>query len=294
MIDVVMPTYNRAKALAKVMDSYMSQEYLGHVIFVDDCSTDNTASYVVELAAKHPGKIIYHRMEKKSTLPGVRNVGISLAQNEYVFMGEDDVLLPPDHFKVLLEKMKQYDADLIAGRRINLYNGQTVEDAKLLADMDRGPLFTRVPFEAYLERFVDHAQQVHVLHSNILMRRAVFDTVQYDPEYGGNAFREETDFFLRAWDAGFALWLIPDTLSYHMKNTLLNQAGGSRKKPWVYEWQVWKNTARLFTKNKNIFREKLGTGNIYIYLIRCLVARYTYAISRRLIQKSNRKKYAKA
>lgn len=294
MIDVIMPTYNRAQALTRVMGSYLSQDFLGKIIFVDDCSTDNTTEYVAGLAKQYPDKIVYHRMDKKSTLPNIRNVGIALATSEYIFMGEDDVYLPEGHFKILLEKMKEYNADLIAGRRINMYADQDQELAQKLADMDHGPVFVDIPFEAYFERFVEKPQSVNRLHSNMLMKRSVFTTVQYDPWYGGNAFREETDFFLRVWDAGFSLWLIPDTLSYHMKNTAVNQTGGSRKKRWVYEWQVWKNTAHLFIKNKKIFTEKLHVGNIYWYLIRCLVARYTYAVGRRIQQFFHRKKYAQA
>lgn len=294
MIDVVMPTYNRAKALTKVMDSYLCQKHLGRIIFVDDCSTDNTTQYVAELAKANPGRIVYHRMEQKSTLPNIRNVGVSLSDAEYVFMGEDDVLLPGDHFEILLEKAQLYGADIISGRRVNMYADQDMVAAKKFADLDHGPVFVDVPFESYLERVVDRAQPVNRLHSNALMRRSVFDRVQYDPLYGGNAFREETDFFLRAWDAGFGLWLIPDTLSYHMRHTSLNSTGGSRKKPWVYEWQVWKNTARLFLKNRDIFTRKLGVRNIYAYLVRCILARYTYAIGRRIEQRLNRKRHGKA
>ncbi len=294
LIDVVMPTYNRAKALTKVMDSYFSQEGVGKIIFVDDCSTDNTTEYVNELSRLHPGQIIYHRMTEKSTLPNIRNVGISLSSAEYIFMGEDDVLLPENHFKILLEKMKEHGADIIAGRRVNMYADQTMEAAKKLADFDRDPIFTHIPFEGYFERVVEKPEEVSRLHSNMLMKREVFKSVQYDPLFGGNAFREETDFFLRAWDAGFKLWLIPDTLSFHLKNTAVNQSGGSRKKRHVYEWQVWKNTARLLIKNKDIFRRKFGVKNIYWFLIRCIIGRYTYFIERRIGQNNHRKLYAKA
>jgi glycosyltransferase involved in cell wall biosynthesis len=263
MIDVIIPTYNRAKALTKVIDSYLTQDHLGQIIFVDDCSTDNTAEYAAGLIKEFPGKIIYHRMDHKSTLPNIRNVGVSLAKNDYIFMGEDDVLLPKNHFKILLEKMNEYHADLISGRRINMKTGQSPEDAKQMADKDKNPVFVRIPFEGYHERYIDKASEVYALHSNALIKKQVFEKIQYDPQYGGNAFREETDFYLRVWDAGFSLWLIPDTLSYHLRNTAVNSSGGSRKKRIVYEYQVWKNTWRLFTKNKNIFKQRLGVKSIY-------------------------------
>ncbi len=291
MIDVVIPTYNRKTALELVMDSYLKQDHLGTIIFVDDQSTDGTTDYCSTLAQQYPGKIQYYCMQQKTSLPDMRNVGISLATNEYVFMGEDDVLLPDDHFAVLLKKMQELGADAISGRRIYMWADQTTEMARQVADQIHEPVFVTIPFESYFEHPVDRAQSVSRLHSNALFKRSLFETVKYDPWYRGNAFREETDFYLRAWDAGFALWLIPDTLSYHMRSTPMNSSGGARKRFWVYEWQVWKNTAHLFLKNRKIFTEKLHVGNIYWYLIRCLIARYTYAIKRRISQRYARNQH---
>jgi glycosyltransferase involved in cell wall biosynthesis len=282
MIDVVMPTYNRAASIRKVVDSYFAQPELGSFIIVDDCSTDDTTAFAAELAKQYPGKVVYYRFEKKTTLPAVRNMGISLVTNEYVFMGEDDVLLPENHFKILIEKMREYDAAIIAGRRIYIREGESLEDAKNVADFDRGPLFVHVPFEGYFERYVSAPQRVPYIHSNSLLRRAVFSSVLYDPWYGGNAFREELDFYLRAHDAGFPIWIIPDTLSYHMKNTSTNRSGGSRKKRFVYEWQVWRNTIHCFWKNRLIFTKEFGVKNVFVFTLRCLFARYSYALKRRI------------
>ena len=291
MIDVIIPTYNRAESLQKVIDSYLSQELLEKIIIVDDCSTDTIADVVTKISEENPGKILYHRLDKKVSLPEVRNVGMHRATADYIFMGEDDVLLPKDHFRVLKEKMDFYGADIITGRRINMYKGQTMDQAKMLADADHNSAFVRVPFEAYFERYIETAQETYTLHSNVLMKRRVFEAVQYDPLYTGNAFREETDFFLRAYSAGFHLWLIPDTVSFHLKNMALNSSGGSRKMRIVYEWQVWKNTARLLLKNRVFFKKQFGVTYIYWYLFRCLIARYTYAFRRRIQQQKNQRKY---
>jgi glycosyltransferase involved in cell wall biosynthesis len=282
MIDVIMPTYNRLESLKVVIDSYMCQPNLGLFIFVDDASTENIGQFAHELGQKYPGKIIYHRVNKKTTLPDVRNIGVSLSVNDYIFMGEDDVLLPPDHFDVLLKKMAEHNAGIISGRRIYLRNGQSLDQAQKFANLDRGPIFIRTPFEGYFERFVDSPKKVPFLHSNVLIKRLVFDTVLYDPNYIGNAFREELDFFLRAHGAGFNLWLIPDTLSYHLKNTNVNKSGGSRKNRFVYEMQVWRNTFRCFVKNRNIFKKEFGVKNIYLFTTLSLISRYVYGFKRRL------------
>ncbi|HWC57357.1 MAG TPA: glycosyltransferase [Candidatus Paceibacterota bacterium] len=291
MIDVIIPTYNRKAALEKVIGSYLAQEFLSTIIIVDDCSTDDTRAWVSALSKKHPSKIRYHRLKKNVPLPEVRNIGIALAESEFIFMGEDDVMLPNNHFEILLRKLHERNADIISGRRINLYPNQTLEEAKNIADRDHEPVYVRVPFEAYFDRFVEQPLPVYVLHSNVLMKRSVAAAVLYDPLYDGNAFREETDFFLRAYMTGFRLWFIPDTLSYHMKNMQVNAKGGSRKNRFLYEWHVWKNTARLFMHNRAFFEQELGIRHIRLFLIRCLFARYAYALKRRILYKVNERRY---
>ena len=282
MIDVIMPTYNRAASLRTVADSYFAQPELGKFIIVDDCSTDDTPALALELSAAHPGKVVYERLAQKTTLPDLRNIGIGLAMNDYIFMGEDDVIVPPDHFAVLLRDMQELGAAIIAGRRIYLHEGESFGEAREQADKDTGPLFVRIPFEGYFERRVDRAQRVPYIHSNSLMRRKIFETVRYDPWYGGNAFREELDFYLRAHNAGFPIYLVPDTLSYHLRNTPANKKGGSRKKRLVYEFQVWRNTVHCFAKNAAILRTEFGVRNVPLFTMQCLVARYSYATQRRL------------
>lgn len=282
MIDVIVPTYNRVESLRRTIDSYLAQPELGRLIIVDDCSTDATGKWAEDLMREHPGRVVYHLMERKTTLPYLRNVGISLAKGDFIFMGEDDVLLPDGHFRILLEKMAEHGADIVSGRRIYLRDGQTEDDAKRIADLDTGPVFTTMPFEGYFERVVPEAGRVPFTHSNALMRRSLLDRVRYDPWYGGNAFREELDFYLRAHAAGFVIGLVPDTWSFHLKGTAVNVRGGSRRRRLVYEFQVWRNTFRCFWKNRRIFRKEFGVRHILLYALRCLLARYGYAAKRRI------------
>ena len=58
MIDVIIPTYNRALSLKKVIPSYLEQDDLDVCIIVDDCSTDSTETLVLDLIERYPNKII--------------------------------------------------------------------------------------------------------------------------------------------------------------------------------------------------------------------------------------------
>jgi len=281
LIDIIIPTRNRKNVLLKVLPSYLNQKFLNKVIIVDDAGEDNLKEEVEKLK---DSKIVYIRVDKKAYLPAARNIGVKNSTAPYIFMGEDDVILDENHLEILLSKMKEFNADLIAGRRIYLFDNQTLKEAKEFADKDRGPIFTRFPFEGYFERFLDKAIEVKFLHSNSLIKKEVFDKVLYDEWYKGNAFREELDFYLRCLDAGFKMVLIPDTICYHLKSSE-NKKGGARMQRFKYEYYVWKNTLYCFLKNKKIFRKHFNIKFPFLYAWLMLFARYPYAIFRRIIWK---------
>jgi glycosyltransferase involved in cell wall biosynthesis len=91
-VSVILPTYNRASLLKHALDSVLSQT-VGDIetIVIDDGSTDKT----VELVKGYTPRVRYIRIEH-SGLPSVaRNVGLRLAQGDYIaFLDSDDQWLP--------------------------------------------------------------------------------------------------------------------------------------------------------------------------------------------------------
>lgn len=90
-ISVILPTYNRAKFIARAINSILNQTYTDYeIIVVDDGSVDNTK----EILKPYMGKIeyIYHEHLGASA---ARNVGIKAAKGEYIaFLDSDDEWLP--------------------------------------------------------------------------------------------------------------------------------------------------------------------------------------------------------
>jgi len=92
MVSVVIPTYNRAKLLARSIDSVLSQTYQDvELIVVDDGSTDNTA----EVVRGYGGVLVYIYQENKGPA-AARNVGIRAARSGLIaFLDSDDWFLKP-------------------------------------------------------------------------------------------------------------------------------------------------------------------------------------------------------
>jgi GT2 family glycosyltransferase len=70
-----------------------------------------------------------------------------------------------------------------------------------------------------------------------LMRRSIFNEVRFDEHYRGNAYREESDFFVRAARAGYKVMVTPATYSWQVAQYV----GGTRRPRLRYEYWVVRN-----------------------------------------------------
>jgi glycosyltransferase involved in cell wall biosynthesis len=93
-VSVIIANYNNGPYLERMMNSLVEQT-LGieqiQVLFVDDCSTDNSLEIVRPYALEYPNIEIYQLDKNTGGAHGPRNVGILNARGEYVvFLDADD------------------------------------------------------------------------------------------------------------------------------------------------------------------------------------------------------------
>ncbi|SDL86413.1 Glycosyl transferase family 2 [Corynebacterium mycetoides] len=97
-LSVIIPCYNVSSKLTRCLNSLNDlKESLGEVevIFIDDCSTDNTFEKLVDFA-KTRDWVVVERLDGNSGTPSVpRNVALGLSKGEFVFhLDPDDEILP--------------------------------------------------------------------------------------------------------------------------------------------------------------------------------------------------------
>lgn len=102
---VVIPTYNRAHAIQKSIESILIQTFRDfEIIVADDASTDNTEEVVCSM---QDGRIHYFMNEKNLERCLTRNKGIEAAKGEYIcFLDSDDYHLP-NHLQVIYDKIQE-------------------------------------------------------------------------------------------------------------------------------------------------------------------------------------------
>lgn len=95
MVSIIMPNYNAARFLNETIESVQAQTYPDwELLFVDDCSTDDSIQKVREFAKKDP-RIRVFQNEKNSGAAYSRNFALREAKGKWIaFLDSDDVWLP--------------------------------------------------------------------------------------------------------------------------------------------------------------------------------------------------------
>lgn len=260
-ISIIIPTYNRAELLPKILPTCLRQG-CSEVIVVDDCSFPSVQSVMDRVAI--PGasdcRLRVIRNHKRLQSPASRMVGVQASKEPFIFFGEDDVLLLPRHLEVLFKALQETRADGVASYclRTTTWN----PDPKAV---------TRLPLSSSVTDFVNvrdatirtgHRISRHVmvpwLHAWALMPKELVLTHGFDSNYKGNAFREETDFFLQASHRGAKFFLVDAPPAFHYKG-LQNMAGGQHggKKFYTFVWyEYWvaRNNYYFLRKNREALK----------------------------------------
>lgn len=126
-ISCIIPMYNTEPYIERCIRSVLDQSYKNvEVIVVDDGSEDASLAFVKKLRLPRNVKLVE---KSNGGVSSARNAGIREATGEYIFFLDSDDFLPPDSFKILMDTMKQYSADLVMGRDLCFHEGApTPED----------------------------------------------------------------------------------------------------------------------------------------------------------------------
>jgi len=259
MISIVIPTYNRSEYLASVIKSYSKQDHLKEIIIVDDHSADDTRDVIKRLEVKYKNiTLIEHQLHKG--LPAARNSGIKQCQGDFILFGEDDIVFDKNYCSVLLDHMHDTGSDIIAGRLIRLKSQQSEKAALAEASKLRDPLIDYRTFTGNFFKKMEEDTFVPFAHACSLIKKEVFYKLRFDENsFRVNFFREETDFFLRAFNLGFKISFCPHTQIYHFprKSVLWERAGCHPRSPLKARyWRQINNLVFLY-KNKSILRNRL-------------------------------------
>ena len=260
-VTLLMPTYNRARALEAVWPSYAHIPELAAIVIVDDGSTDNTQEVVDRLRRSTRAPVTYIRHDRRRGAPAARRSALAEARTPWVLFGEDDVWLGDGYCATLLADAAATRAVAIGGRLITArVPGEFSAD--LLIDDANSDVSTDVfdpqMLDADYTRRPPHPVPVPFLHALALIRRDALERVSFDERFAsGNGWREETDFYLGLVHNGGIVMFTPNAVCYHLRGPV-SATGGQRIPRWRVEYYAWRNTLKLVRKHWQLLSTRYG------------------------------------
>ncbi|OQA20036.1 MAG: GalNAc(5)-diNAcBac-PP-undecaprenol beta-1,3-glucosyltransferase [Chloroflexi bacterium ADurb.Bin360] len=255
-VTVIIPTYNRAGMLAKVLPSYLQFPLMQEVLVIDDGSTDDTSEIVREFASSD-SRIRLIQQPRNLGRILARNTGIEQATGELLLMSEDDLALAPGSLDVLLAHMRASNADIIAGRRIWMRIGETEEAALARANGRRWSVVNRRLLEHHSHAIVETDVPAPLVDATMLVRREVLEKVRYADCYPGNAWREESDFQLTALENGYKIVFCPHTLFFHYDRSMAGRGRNRFKADLVYLYWMYRNNLTFLRRHQGYLSQHI-------------------------------------
>lgn len=228
MLSVIIPTYNRAWALPRALESLINQSLSAdsfEVVIIDDGSTDRTSEVVVKYSDKL--KIVYHQLTGHQGVSVARNEGVARATGDILAFFDDDAIASDDWLENIVSHMAS--EEIITGR---------------VEPIDQ---------QSFWRWFAPHYNQGDqpcispvLLEGNCAIKRSVFDRVglfDANLDYG-----HEGEEFIRRCRGYCAIKYYPDVVIYHeyaksLTHYLKKQFQFGQKMSYLYHDQlenIWK------------------------------------------------------
>lgn len=119
LVSVVVPIYNRAHLVPRVIGSILAQTYRNlDVVIVDDCSTDDIEGAVAALADPRVRLI---RRERNGGAGACRNTGIDAARADWIAFHDSDDYCTSDRIELSVRKLMELPEDYIGVYGVALF-----------------------------------------------------------------------------------------------------------------------------------------------------------------------------
>ena len=215
-ISVIIPTRNRAKSLAALLDSLAKSEGPAdaalEVIVVDNGCTDDTAAMLEKRIAadyRYPLRALRQPLPGKSN---ALNLALANCDSDLLVIFDDDVTVESDCLVKLVYAFRESGFAAVQGRIL-----PGVGPDGRGADAER--------LREYNIPLIDYGSEIREIRAltgtNMAFNRELADSVGcFDPRLGPGAagFSEDTEFSIRIRQAGFKIGYTPHAVVYHELN----------------------------------------------------------------------------
>ena len=149
LVSFVIPSYNSAQTVKRCLDSIYAlplkpEEF--EVIFIDDCSTDNTCEEVESIKSKVKSSLTLLKQPINNRQGAARNRGVNVAQGEYIcFVDSDDAVAEGVVDAIRMAKEMQTDLTAFHTANVNEKGQITKENERL--SFPQGQIFSGIEMQ---------------------------------------------------------------------------------------------------------------------------------------------------
>ncbi|HNY25105.1 MAG TPA: glycosyltransferase family 2 protein [Alphaproteobacteria bacterium] len=241
LISVIMPVYRVEKYLARTLDCILGQTYKNlEIICIEDGSPDNSIEILRKYQKKYKNIIVFS--QKNAGAGAARNVGIKMANGDYIHFMDSDDLIDPDFYEVMLSASEYAKADMSASGFLseNKYTPSfEYKESKIFTSVKDKIKGSNVLVDLYIWRYL--------FKKDFILKNKLFFSSEMIAQ-------EESKFVLRAVKIANRIVSVPKVL-YHYKfneDSILNSRDPIRRKKMKDSCKVGRKIRREFAKQNGL------------------------------------------
>jgi glycosyltransferase involved in cell wall biosynthesis len=236
-ISVVVPTRNRPKELAELLQTILNQDYLPlEVIIVDDSpkySAKNVAG-LYSLNFKSVGCNLKYVSGSGAGLPAARNLGVQVAKGEVILFLDDDTLLPDKNVLRIMAEFLGKNIDVLGVQPLILSKNDSITRNKLTNKLENA-IYKVLMLTYHKDNTLAIRRSGESIYPNSLSkiiraqrlsgcccgyRREIFKQFKFDRNLKRWGFMEDLDFSYRVYKKNpKSLCVIPYAKIVHKHTT---------------------------------------------------------------------------
>lgn len=204
-VTVMIPAHNEESVISNTVENILKMNYPNfEVIVIDDRSSDNTASVIKDLEAKH--EQVRALIREKDAFPGksaVLNDALKMAHGEAILVFDADATVEPDFLNKLVPNLEPADVGAVQARKI-IRN----KDVNFLTRCQNN----EYTFDTYLQVSRDAIKGAVELRGNgeLIKRQALEDIDGWNNYTITDDLDMSTRLHIKGWDVRFC----PDACVY--------------------------------------------------------------------------------
>ncbi|MEL7568547.1 MAG: DUF4422 domain-containing protein [Eubacteriaceae bacterium] len=208
-VSIIIPIYNAEKLINECLNSVLKQTLKDiEIICVDDGSTDNTPSILLQYATSDPRIVVLWQENFGASV--ARNYALHEARGEYItFMDSDDYYYDPAALEQMYTYAKKHNVKVCAGLRLSHNHEGKVTKQPLYREVCKGNP------DGLFAKYVDYQHDYHY-HSYLYDRKMITENHLEFP----NVIRfQDPPFFIRAMYIADEYYIYPAELyCYRVSN----------------------------------------------------------------------------